>query len=171
MPFYVLNVKDRFKKQIVDYFIDTYRECKTPNPCVECNRQIKFGFLLDRMKQLECDYIATGHFARIKEKKKGGKNVRELWMGKDPLKDQSYFLYTLTQDKLKHVMFPVGHMDKKTVKKYAKKFGFDEVQKKKESQGICFFPDKDYTDFLKRYFPKNVLKDCHIPFTVQLHNF
>ncbi len=153
IPFYVLNVKQRFKKQIVDYFIDTYRICRTPNPCVECNRNIKFGFLLERMKQLNCDYVATGHFARIKKKK----NSYRLYMGKDKIKDQSYFLYTLTQDKLKHILFPVGSYTKTQVKKSAKKFGFLKTAEKKESQGVCFFPDKKYEDFLKRHFDEKVL--------------
>lgn len=155
IPFYVLNVKDRFKEQIVDYFIDTYRMCKTPNPCVECNRNIKFGFLFERMKQLGASYIATGHFAQIK--RKGG--LCSLYQGRDPFKDQSYFLYTLTQEKLKHIMFPVGHKTKKQVKKMARKFGMDTVAEKRESQGVCFFPDKNYTDFLKRHFPDSVLKE------------
>lgn len=158
MPFYVLNVKDRFKKEIVDYFIDTYKICHTPNPCVECNRTIKFGFLLERMKQLGADYVATGHFAQIKKKNKKGKMIYELWMGKDKIKDQSYFLYTLGQEKLKHILFPVGGLTKDKVRKEAKKRGLFEPLKKKESQGICFFPDKQHTDFLKRHFPKSVLK-------------
>ncbi|MBD3157037.1 tRNA 2-thiouridine(34) synthase MnmA [Candidatus Peregrinibacteria bacterium] len=154
MPFYTLNVKQQFKKDVVDYFIDTYRQCRTPNPCVECNRHIKFGFLLKRMRQLGADYIATGHFARIK-KRKGG---YALYMGKDKMKDQSYFLYTLTQDQLKHILFPVGGMHKKKVKKLAHTFGLHEIKNKKESQGICFFPDKKHEDFLKRYFPEGTVK-------------
>ena len=160
-PFYVLNVKDRFKKEIVDYFIDTYRMCRTPNPCVECNRHIKFGFLLERMKQLECDYVATGHFAKVKNRK--GKV--SLYMGNDKIKDQSYFLYTLTQDKLKHVMFPVGHLTKPKVKKLAHKLGLKMVANKKESQGVCFFPDKKHEDFLKRHFEESVLKEGPIKTT------
>jgi tRNA-specific 2-thiouridylase len=154
IPFYVLNVKDRFKKQIVDYFIDTYRMCRTPNPCVECNRNIKFGFLLERMKQLNCDYVATGHFAQIK--KKG--SIFSLYMGKDKIKDQSYFLYTLNQEKLKHILFPVGSFTKEKVKKLARKYGFKKTAEKKESQGVCFFPDKKYEDFLKRHFDDSILK-------------
>jgi len=154
MPFYSLNVRDQFKKDVVDYFVDTYRICHTPNPCIECNRRIKFGFLLKKMKELDADYIATGHYARIRKRK--GKFA--LYMGKDSLKDQSYFLYTLKQAQLKHVLFPVGNMDKKKVKNLAKKFGLYEMEGKKESQGICFFPDKKHSDFLKRYFPEGVLK-------------
>jgi len=159
IPFYVFNVRDRFKKEVVDYFIDSYKICQTPNPCVECNRNIKFGFLFDRMKQLNADFIATGHYVTLKKKKKKGKDEIEMYMGKDKLKDQSYFLYTLTREKLKHVLFPVGKYMKKDVRKLAKKFGIPEVSKTRESQGICFFPDKNYSDFLKRYFPKNVIKD------------
>lgn len=154
IPFYSLNVRDQFKKDVVDYFIDTYKMCHTPNPCVECNRKIKFGFLLKRMKQLGADYVATGHYARIKKRK--GKLA--LYMGKDLIKDQSYFLYTLNQEQLKHVLFPLGNLNKKKVKKLADKFGLHEMKGKKESQGICFFPDKKHSDFLKRYFPDGVLK-------------
>lgn len=154
MPFYVFNVCDRFKKQVVDYFIDTYAKCETPNPCVECNRSIKFGFLFERMKQLKADYIATGHYAKIREKK----GVYELLIGRDEIKDQTYFLYTLTQDKLKHVLFPLGDYEKKDSRKIAKKIKLEEIIEKRESQGICFFPDKKYEDFLKRYFPKDLLK-------------
>lgn len=157
IPFYILNASEKFKKKVVDNFIDTYAVCHTPNPCVQCNKHIKFGFLLDRMKQLGADYIATGHFARVKKKKKKGKVVWELHMGKDKIKDQSYFLYTLTQEKLKHVLFPVGKMTKEKVKKLAEKFGFKKVAAQRESQGICFFPDKKYSDFLQRYFADDVI--------------
>jgi len=152
MPFYVFNVRERFKKQVVDYFIDTYAKCQTPNPCVECNRNIKFGFLFERMKQLKADYIATGHYAKINKK-------YELLTGKDKAKDQTYFLYTLTRQKLKHILFPLADYEKKDVRKMAKKFKLGEISEKRESQGICFFPDKKYEDFLRRYFPKDLLKE------------
>jgi tRNA-specific 2-thiouridylase len=154
MPFYVFNVREEFKRKVVDYFIDTYRMCMTPNPCVECNRHIKFGFMIKRMKQLGADYLATGHYARVRKKK--GKY--ELLAGKDKTKDQSYFLYTLTQDKLKHILFPLGGKTKDEIKKTAAKMGFYETVNKKESQGVCFFPDKSHEDFLKRHFKKTVLK-------------
>lgn len=154
MPFYTLNVRERFKKQVVDYFIDNYKVCLTPNPCVECNRNIKFGFLLKRMKQLGADYVATGHYARIKEKKGG----YELLAGRDETKDQSYFLYTLTQEKLAHILFPIGNKTKKQVKKYAIKHGLSEPNNKKESQGVCFFPEKTHEAFLKRYLPKQTIQ-------------
>jgi len=157
MPFYILNASTKFKKKVVDYFVDTYAVCQTPNPCVQCNKHIKFGFLLDRMKQLGADFVATGHFAQVKKKKKKGEYIYELHMGKDKVKDQSYFLYTLTQEKLQHVLFPVGGMTKEKVKKLAEKFGFKKVAKQRESQGICFFPDKKYSNFLERYFEDDVV--------------
>lgn len=161
MPFYTFNVRDKFKKEVVDYFIDTYKVCMTPNPCVECNRHIKFGFLLKRMKQLGAEYIATGHYARIKKVKSGYK----LLVGKDKTKDQSYFLYTLTQEKLAHILFPIGGKKKKQVKKYALINGLSETTEKKESQGVCFFPEKNHEEFLKRHFPKQVLKNGPIETT------
>src|SRR3989339_2051107 len=97
IPFYALDMKAPFKKTVVDYFLDEYKKGRTPNPCVECNRFIKFGELLRKAKAMGVDYIATGHYARVRDGK--------LLKGKDPEKDQSYFLYTLTQDKLKQVLF------------------------------------------------------------------
>jgi tRNA-specific 2-thiouridylase len=158
MPFYTLNVRKFFKENIVQYFLDTYKKGKTPNPCVECNRKVKFGYLIDQMKKLKCDYIATGHYARIRKKQIKGKTVYELLQGIDENKDQSYFLYTLTQEKLKHVLFPVGHLEKPEVKKLAKKYGFTDFIPKSESQGVCFFPDRKYHDFLKRNLPKNSIR-------------
>ena len=158
MPFYTLNVKEFFKENIVQYFIDTYAKGKTPNPCIECNRKIKFGYLIDQMKRLGIDYVATGHYARVRKKKVKGKDVYELLQGIDENKDQSYFLYTLTQEKLKHVLFPVGNMKKPEVKKLAKEFGFEDHIPKSESQGVCFFPDRKYHDFLKRNLPKNAIR-------------
>jgi tRNA-specific 2-thiouridylase len=154
IPFYVLNARDKFKEKVVDYFINTYKICQTPNPCIECNRYIKFGFLFKRMKELRADYIATGHFARIKRHN----GIYDLLMAKDKLKDQSYFLYTLNQEKLKHILFPIGEMNKKKIKKIAKKFGFKNTADRKESQGICFFAEKEPTDFLKRNLPLNSIR-------------
>jgi tRNA-specific 2-thiouridylase len=138
---YTLNMKVPFKKLVVDYFLKEYQSGRTPNPCVECNRFIKFGELLCKAKAIGAEYVATGHYARIS----GGK----LLKGKDPEKDQSYFLYTLTQDKLKHLLFPVGDYAKPRVRQMAKKFGLP-VHAKKDSQEVCFV-GASLKNFLKKY--------------------
>lgn len=152
IPFYVLNFEEIFKKKVVDFFVEEYGKNRTPNPCIECNRNVKFGFFLQKMKELGADYVATGHYARkmtVKDKK--GRERYELWMGKDTQKDQSYFLYVLTQEKLRHILFPIGDYTKREVRALAKKFGIDEVNEQKESQNLCFFPERTHGPFLKRY--------------------
>ncbi len=141
IPIYTLNMKVPFKKLVVDYFLKEYQAGRTPNPCVECNRFIKFGELLRKAKAMGAEYVATGHYARVN----GGK----LLKGKDPEKDQSYFLYTLTQDKLKQVLFPVGDYNKPWVRAMAKKFGLL-VHAKKDSQEVCFV-GASLKNFLKKY--------------------
>jgi tRNA-specific 2-thiouridylase len=106
------------------------------------------------MKELGADYIATGHYARITEEIQNGETKYQLRMAKDRSKDQSYFLYTLTQEKLKHILFPIGEYTKPEVRELAKKFGIDEVNKQKESQNLCFFPESTHGPFLKRYLEK-----------------
>jgi len=154
IPFYVLNFREDFKQKVVDYFLKTYAQNKTPNPCAICNREIKFGKLLQKMKELDCEKLATGHYTRIR----GGKLLR----GIDETKDQSYFLSRLTSEKLKNVLFPLGEMQKDKVKKLAQKFGFVEIENKKESQGTCFFAEKDPHDFLVRNLPKKILRSGNI---------
>jgi len=154
IPFYTVNFQEVFKRKIVDYFLDTYRCIRTPNPCVECNRYIKFGAFLKKAKELKADYIATGHYARVK--KKGSKY--HLLCGKDKKKDQSYFLYTLAQNQLKHVLFPVGGYTKAEVQKLAKKYNFKQFKKRPESQDACFYPEKTYEPFLRRHLPKSAFK-------------
>ncbi len=149
IPFYILNFRESFKKKVVDNFLQNYGSNKTPNPCVICNREIKFGKLLQKMKELKCKKIATGHYARIR----GGKLLR----GMDEAKDQSYFLSRLNAEKLKHILFPLGGMQKSEVKQLAKKFGFIKIGGKKESQGACFFSEKEPRGFLERNLPKKVL--------------
>ncbi|MCF7836684.1 tRNA 2-thiouridine(34) synthase MnmA [Candidatus Gracilibacteria bacterium] len=150
IPFYVLNFQKDFKKKVVDYFLATYAKNKTPNPCMMCNREIKFGKLLQKMRELGCTKIATGHYARIR----GEKFLR----GIDEEKDQSYFLSRLTSKKLKHILFPLGGMRKVEVKKLAQKFGFEKIGGKKESQGTCFFAEKEPRDFLLRNLPKKLFR-------------
>ncbi len=154
IPFYVLNFEDIFKEQVVDFFIDGYGEGITPNPCVECNRSVKFGLFLDKMKEMGADYVATGHYARKVEVIENGEITYKVLTAKDKSKDQSYFLYTLTQEKLRHILFPIGEFTKPEVRELAKKFGIDEVNNQKESQNLCFFPERDHSAFLQRYLEK-----------------
>jgi tRNA-specific 2-thiouridylase len=141
IPFYVLDFRKEFKQKVVDYLIDEYKKGRTPNPCVECNRWIKFRFLMDKAMALDAQYIATGHYARV--------NEGRLFKGRDKTKDQSYFLWTLSQSQLKRVLFPIGDCTKKEVKAMAKKWDLP-VYEKKESQEICFIPDADINKFLKK---------------------
>lgn len=134
IPYYVVNFKRIFKKEVVDDFISQYSKGRTPNPCVRCNRFIKFDALLKKAKELGADHIATGHYARI-SKNINGRYI--LKKGIDPKKDQSYFLYPLSQEALSRTLFPVGGLTKVQVRKLAKKFGLN-VADKAESQEICF---------------------------------
>ena len=129
IPFYVIDARKEFKKQVVDYFIQEYRKGRTPNPCVECNKYIKFKFLLDKMSELSADFIATGHYARIKNLK--------LLVARDKTKDQTYFLWTLSQKQLEKILFPIGDYTKTEVRGLAEKFNLP-VFGKKDSQEICF---------------------------------
>jgi len=152
MPFYTLNFRQEFKKEIVDEFIKTFTLLQTPNPCVTCNRKIKFGALQRKMYELGADYIATGHYVRIQQQPTRSKF--ELYEGVDKAKDQSYFLHQLNQTTLSRIILPLGEFTKEEVKKFAQKIGLINLYQKKESQGVCFYPDKNYVDFLKRYLPK-----------------
>jgi len=145
IPFYALDMKAPFKKTVVDYFLDEYKKGRTPNPCVECNRFIKFGEFLKKAKAMGADYIATGHYTRIKNKELRIK----LLKGKDADKDQSYFLYTLTKDQLKHCLFPIGEYAKPKVRTMAKKLGLS-IHNKKDSQEVCFIGD-NLENFLKKW--------------------
>jgi len=151
IQFYIVGFEEIFKKRVVDYFLKEYGLGRTPNPCVMCNRFIKFGELLHYAKKLGYDFLATGHYARIVQKSR-----LRLLMGKDEKKDQSYFLYNLTQKQLSQVMFPVGEHTKKQVKAMAKKWKLP-VASRPESQEICFFPESDYRLFLKRQIPKKII--------------
>jgi len=145
IPFYVFNFEKEFKKRIVDYFLDEYKAGRTPNPCVVCNKEIKFGLLLEKTLSLNADFIATGHYTRIKKKK----DSIHLLRAKDKNKDQSYFLWQLDQNQLKHILFPVGDYTKSQVRNLARKFKLP-VSKTPESMEICFI-QTTVNDFLKRY--------------------
>lgn len=146
MPFYVFNFTERFRAQVIDRFVQSYEEGRTPNPCIDCNRYMKFDKLYERAKLMGCEYIVTGHYARIE--KEDGKFI--LKKALDETKDQTYVLYTLTQDQLAHTMFPLGDLTKRTVRNIAEKNGFINANKP-DSQDICFVPDGDYASVIEKY--------------------
>lgn len=160
MPYYVFNFKDGFQEKIIGKFICSYEAGLTPNPCIDCNRYMKFGTLYDRARVLGCDVIVTGHYARIEEE--NGKYL--LKKALDPSKDQSYVLYSLTQEQLSRTVFPLGGLPKTETRKIAEEHGFINADKP-DSQDICFVPDGDYAKVIqertgKVYEPGNfVLMD------------
>lgn len=165
MPFYIVDFEKIFKKRVVDYFLKEYSAGLTPNPCVICNKYIKFGQLLDYVRKLGFDYLATGHYARTRRntvhdtrntKKRKERVTCHLLRALDESKDQSYFLYNLTQKQLAQVLFPVGDYLKKEVVEMAKKWKLP-VARRPESQEICFLPETDYRPFLKRQIPKKII--------------
>ncbi len=147
MPFYVFNFKDHFREQVVDKFIRCYECGLTPNPCIDCNRYLKFGQLMVRRAELGCDVVVTGHYARIRRDEQIGRYL--LYRAADLSKDQSYVLYSLTQDQLAHIFFPLGEMTKAQARQIAEAQGFLNARKK-DSQDICFVPDGDYVAFMER---------------------
>ena len=146
IPFYIFNFEDEFKKEVVDYMVSEYAAGRTPNPDVMCNREIKFGLFLKKALALGANYIATGHYVR----KVGDKLIQ----AKDANKDQSYFLWTLTQDQLKHCLFPIGDYIKPQVRTLAKKWNLPTANKP-DSQGICFIGEINVAEFLKEKLGKN----------------
>src|SRR6201996_1383502 len=145
-PHYVLDIRSEFGDAVIDNFVDEYLAGRTPNPCVMCNTHIKWRALLKRADALGCDYIATGHYAIIREE--NGRYV--VSKGLDPLKDQSYVLWGLDQDVLSRTLLPLGGYRKTEIRQMAADFGYPELAKKSESYEICFVPDNDYRGFLKR---------------------
>lgn len=142
IPFVTLDLRDAYKRGVVDYMIAEYKAGRTPNPDVMCNRQVKFGAFSDWAKKQGGDFVATGHYAQIKE--------GQMCEGADANKDQSYFLWTLAKDELQYVMFPVGHLQKSEVRTIAEKAKLP-VFDKKDSQGVCFIGHIDMKEFLKGY--------------------
>lgn len=147
IPFLTLDLEKEYKKEVADYMISEYKNGRTPNPDVMCNKYVKFGSFLKFAKEKGADFVATGHYARVEEGKDG---VFKLLQGVDSNKDQSYFLWTLTQKELASVLFPVGKYKKDKVRKLAKKFNL-ETAEKKDSQGICFLGHVDLEEFLSHY--------------------
>ena len=150
MEFHVLDMQTEFANRVMADFVRCYEEGLTPNPCTVCNRRIKFGALLDAALALGCEYIATGHYAQIEQR--NGRFM--LKKAADAAKDQSYFLYALTQHQLSHTLFPLGGLTKEEVRRIAEEQGFVNAHKK-DSQDVCFIPDGDYFAFLKKYTGKD----------------
>ena len=148
MKFYVFNETERFARDVMDHFVAEYCAGRTPNPCIDCNRCLKFGALLERALLLGYDYLATGHYARVEFDEAAGKY--HLLRGRDRSKDQSYVLYQLGQHQLAHLLLPVGEYDKPSIRRSARQAGLINADKS-DSQDICFVPDGDYTRFLQEY--------------------
>ena len=146
MPYYVFNFTADFKEQVMRRFVEAYERGATPNPCIDCNRYLKFDRLYRRAKELGCEYVVTGHYAQIEEE--NGRFL--LKKAVDPTKDQSYVLYSMTQDELRHTLFPLGGMTKTHTRELARKLGFYNADKP-DSQDICFVPDGDYASFIRSF--------------------
>ena len=149
IPFQVIDLSKEYKKRIVDYMFREYKEGRTPNPDILCNKEIKFDVFLSKAESLGADYIATGHYCRKKESKKGNKKIYKLIEGKDKTKDQSYFLCQLNQIQLSKVLFPIGDLKKTDVRKIAKENGLITANKK-DSQGLCFVGKIKLPEFLQQ---------------------
>lgn len=152
IPFYVFDFKKEFKQKIINNFIAEYNQGITPNPCVLCNQEIKFGLLMGKAKELKLDYLATGHYATVIHHQTGRQLLKKAV---DREKEQSYMLYGLSQEQLKHTLFPLGQYHKSTIREIAKDLGLF-VHDKAESQDICFIPDGNYAAFLKQQSPELV---------------
>ncbi len=148
MPYYVYDFADRFREAVIDRFVEAYENGRTPNPCIDCNRYLKFEELFLRGRQLGCDFVVTGHYARTGYDEKSGRYL--LKKAADTSKDQSYVLYSLTQDQLSHVQFPLGELTKQEVRQIAREHGFLTADKA-ESQDICFVQDGKYYEFICDY--------------------
>ena len=145
IPFYLLNCEKPFQSQVVDRFMSAYLNGKTPIPCVDCNTYLKFGHLVQKMQELECDYLATGHYAKIKQ----NKSTYSIYTSTDNWKDQTYFLFTTPKKILSRLLFPIGDMDKQDVRKIAEAKGL-KVSHKKDSTGLCFVGSGGYADFIRK---------------------
>ena len=145
IPYYVMNFKQEFKNHVIDYFVEEYECGRTPNPCIACNRYVKWESLLKRSMDIGADYIATGHYARVEQLPNGRYALRVSATSK---KDQTYALYNLTQEQLKHTLMPVGEYTKEQIRSTADKISL-RVAQKPDSQDICFVPDGDYASFIE----------------------
>ncbi len=153
IPFYVINCEAQFKTSVIDPFVQSYLQGQTPVPCVNCNTFLKFDYLIKKMHELECDYLATGHYASIEN----SGETPTIITSEDSYKDQTYFLFTLQKSVLKHLMFPIGHLKKPQVRILAEEFGLINARKK-DSTGICFVGKGDYAEFVSRHADPASLK-------------
>lgn len=153
VPYYVINAQEVFKEKVVDYFVHEYLLMRTPNPCVMCNHKIKFSYLFKKADELGCDFVATGHYAQVKHGISGG--VAHLLKAVDPQKDQSYFLFGITQKALVRTLMPLGGLSKAMVRKLAIEFGLA-VAEKPDSQEICFIGDEGYKGFIEQRVAKSL---------------
>lgn len=152
IPFYVLNCENEFESKVIDPFVEAYLQGETPIPCVNCNTYLKFDHLVKKMKALDCQYIATGHYAQIQEEN----GVKKIITSSDDWKDQTYFLFTLNPEVLDYLMFPVGEMKKPEVRKYAEEKDLV-VARKKDSTGICFVGKGKYAEFVESRVASDLL--------------
>ncbi|HXN85003.1 MAG TPA: tRNA 2-thiouridine(34) synthase MnmA [Candidatus Binataceae bacterium] len=157
-PFYIVDLREDFNSRVIGNFVSEYLAGHTPNPCVMCNREIKFDRLWSRARALDADFVATGHYARISRDEMGR---HHLMRAADSSKDQSYFLFTLGQAELSRTLFPLGDMTKTEVRARARKLGLANADKP-ESQEICFVPDGDYARFVERLAPAGSIRSGHI---------
>lgn len=155
IPYYVMNFKKEFKEQVMDYFIEEYLQGRTPNPCIACNRYVKWESLLKRSLEIGADYIATGHYARIEQLANGRYAIKNSITA---AKDQTYALYNLTQEQLSHTLMPVGDYTKEEIREIAEKISL-RIAKKPDSQDICFVPDGDYAGFICHETKADVIKE------------
>ncbi len=150
IPYYVIDAQDVFQDKVVDYFVHEYMQQRTPNPCVQCNNQIKFNYLFQKADELGCDFVATGHYTQVIRDATTG--LAGLYKAVDPQKDQSYFLFGLTQKALQRTLMPLGGMTKMAVRKLAEEFGLVNA-KKPDSQEICFIGSEGYKGFIEQRVP------------------
>ena len=153
IPFLTLNLEKEYKEKVIDYMIGEYKAGRTPNPDVMCNKYVKFGVFFKKAIEMGADFVATGHYARVKKRSTGMGEESMLLRGVDLNKDQTYFLWTLTQNELSRTLFPVGDYRKPYIRKLAQKFGLPTAQKK-DSQGLCFVGKVDMRSFLSTFLPE-----------------
>lgn len=155
IPYYVLNFRKDFKEKVIDYFVCEYAKGRTPNPCIACNRYVKWQSMLTKAMQLGADYISTGHYAKIVQNPSNGRYAFKISKGEK--KDQTYALFNLSQEQLKRTIMPIGSYTKEEIRSIAEKIGLD-VANKPDSQEICFIPDNDYGGYLEKNSDINIVE-------------